>query len=172
MISANSVLCDKTSGNITGSRRSFSCRILKGTTLPHTPKTLITNNPSTAINNNCGYRLSDNEYQVVHFVGHIKYDISFNFNDHNNDVLNDSGNRNYEQLAPKARIKHFTQSATSIQSQNSFELNKTSNTQNYFLIIFGQIKEQINTKISEFISRHDVDGNYIFVEPRYHNLKY
>jgi hypothetical protein len=146
---------DKTSSNITGSRRSFACRIIKGPTSPNTSATLITNNCLS----NYGYKLNENEYQVVHFVGYIKYDLSFNV--HHKLIEYESSFNDHS----KPRIKNFAQSTAAL-AQNAKNLENNGNSsQSYYLILFGQMKDQINSKVTEFISRLDTEGNFIFVEP-------
>ena len=103
---------DKTSSNITGSRRSFACRIIRGPTSANTSATLITNNCLT----NYGYKLNENEYQVVHFVGYIKYDLSFNVH---HKLLEYESSFNDPS---KNRIKNFAQSTAALaQSTKHFE---------------------------------------------------
>lgn len=163
----NSSLNDKTSSNITGSRRSFACRIIKGPTLPTASATLITNNSSA----NYSYKLNENEYQVVHFVGYIKYDLTFNV--HRKLIDYEASSSFNSDIAPpsKTRSKNFAQSTAALaQSAKCFDNSNTnsngnSSSQNYYLILFGQMKDQINSKVTEFVSRVDTEGNFIFVEP-------
>jgi hypothetical protein len=85
----------------------------------------------------------------------------------NNNNNNDESFNLNEQVTPKTRIKNLTSTSTHQQQNSNSGSNSTNNSQNYFLILFGQLKDTLNNKISEFISRHDLDGNYTFVEPRY-----
>lgn len=59
------------------------------------------------------------------------------------------------------------QTSPNTSAQSTSLTNSTNSVLQYYLIAYGQIKPKTDESIHKFISRHDPDGRFIYIEPGY-----
>jgi len=184
-------MLNKAKSFTTGYRRSFHCRVRSDLSneTKQTSKLKFIFKRFEMLKKDKIFFVHLIDYQVVQFAGYLRSDLNSNLKytppnqeDHNESLTKSSNKSNESIDANQILFKahhsmslfnnsYTNQPNSSSQSslQNNF-INSSIPLLQYYLIAYGQKKTMPDEEIDvqcKYVSRHDLDGKFIYVEPKY-----
>ncbi len=99
------------------------------------------------------------DYKLVHFVGYLRsnYNLKYENNNNNNELKNEQNSS-----------ISLTDSLFRSHHSSCFINQSDGESIQHYLVAYVQVKSKLNElDQTKFTSKHDINGNFVHIEPRY-----